>query len=176
MAALVVGLRLPLPASAQAQADNQRAGQAQKLPADEQRFMKSMGEANLAEVETGKLAETRGQEQKVKEFGAMMVRDHTRSLQQLQTLATRKGVELPGSPGPRHAKAAKAVKALAESRGEDFDRRYSIMAAADHKDTLALLKKVQGSAKDEDLRNLANEMIPVVAGHLAEAQKLLSGK
>lgn len=171
MAALVVGLGLPLPASAQA--DSQRAGQAQKLSADEQRFMKSMGEANLAEVETGKLAETMGQEQKVKEFGAMMVRDHTRSLQQLQTLATRKGVELPGSPGPRHAKAAKA---LAESRGEDFDRRYSIMAAADHKDTLALLKKVQGSAKDEDLRNLANEMIPVVAGHLAEAQKLLSGK
>ena len=46
------------------------------------------------------------------------------------------------------------------------------VAGARHMDQVALLKKVQANAKDEDLRKLAGEMVPVVSGHLEHARKL----
>lgn len=169
MATLLASAAAP-PVHAQAAKQAQAGSQAQsKLAAADQQFMKTLGAGNLAEIETGKLAETKAGSSDIKSFGAQMVEDHGKALKDLQTLATSKGVDLPAGPDAKHASAAKS---LAAASGQDFDRRYASMAVTDHEETLALLKKVQANAKDEDLRKLAGEMVPVVSGHLEHARKL----
>lgn len=156
------------PAPVQAQAASPGSSQDKPAAADQQ-FMKDLGEGNLAEVETGKLAQQKGSKEDVKSFGAMMVKDHTESLQKLQALASRKGVQLPKEPDAKHAAAAKSLQAM---NGDSFDKRYASMAVSDHEQTLALLKKVEQGAKDADLRKYAADTTPVVSRHLEHAQKL----
>ena len=154
-----------------AQGASPRAAKGQVATADQQ-WMKDLGEGNVAEIETGKLAQQKGASAEVKRFGAMMVEDHAKTLKQMQALASRKGVELPRAPNAKHAAAAKSLEAL---RDDAFDKRYAAMAVSDHQETLALLKKVQQGAKDEELRSFAAETVPVVSHHLAEAQRLSGG-
>jgi len=170
LAAAVLAAAALLPPLADAQSPAQDA--ASRAPAADQQWMKDIGEGNVAEIETGKLAQQKGSSADVKHFGAMMVEDHGKALKQLQALAMRKGVQLPREPNAKHASAAKALQSL---RGDAFDKQYASMAVSDHQETLALLKKVQQGAKDEDLRSFAGETIPVVSRHLAEAQKLPGG-
>ena len=156
------------PASVHAQAAPQGSNQAKPAAADQQ-FMKDLGEGNLAEVETGKLAQQKGSKEDVKAFGSMMVKDHTQALQELQALASRKDVQLPKEPNAKHAAAAKSLQAM---NGDSFDKRYAAMAVSDHEETLALLKKVEQGAKDPDLRKYAADTTKVVSRHLEHAQKL----
>ena len=41
-------------------------------------FYKALAEGGIAEVEAGKLAQERGADSRVRDFGAMMVKDHSR--------------------------------------------------------------------------------------------------
>jgi putative membrane protein len=139
----------------------------------DQRMMKDIAQANIAEIETGKLAQEKASKEEVRKFGQTMVDDHTKALGELQELASKKGVELPTEPDARHKAAATALKALS---GDAFDKRYMSMAGvSDHKKTHEELQKVQRSANDPDLKAYAAKTLPVVHGHLTTAQEI-SGK
>ena len=49
-------------------------------------------QGGMTEVEAGKLAQEKGASQDVKDFGAMMVKDHTQNNEDLMALAQTKGV------------------------------------------------------------------------------------
>lgn len=49
-------------------------------------------EANTADIETGRLAKERGQSKEVRDFGAMLERDHTKVRQMGRDLAKKLGV------------------------------------------------------------------------------------
>jgi putative membrane protein len=51
-------------------------------------FYKALAEGGVAEVADGKLAETRAADPKIKDFAAMMVKDHSAANQELKALAT----------------------------------------------------------------------------------------
>jgi predicted outer membrane protein len=61
-------------------------------------FYKKAAEGGLAEVELGKLAQEKSPTQSVKDFGAMMVKDHSAANQKLETVASGKNIKLPTSP------------------------------------------------------------------------------
>lgn len=61
-------------------------------------FFKNATQAGIAEVEAGKMAETQCTSAAVKEFAAMMVKDHSAANAKLQKIAMSKGVELPTEP------------------------------------------------------------------------------
>ena len=155
--------------AAPAQRSSSSTHEAPPPSASDQQFMKDLAEGNKAEIETGKLAQKSAASEDVKAFGTMMVDDHTRALQQLETLASHKGVQLPKSPNAKQASAAKSLQSL---KGDSFDKRYATMAVSDHEETLALLKKVEQNAKDADLRKFAADTTPVVSRHLDHAKKL----
>lgn len=167
-----------LPAAAQSaasrgdQAGEARSGAASQTAKADERMMKNLAQANLAEIETGKLAQQKAAKDDVKKFGQTMVDDHTKSLGELQELASKKGVELPTEPDTKHKATATALKAL---DGDAFDKRYMSMAGvSDHKKTHEMLQKVQREAKDPDLKAYAAKTLPVVHGHLTMAQQLTS--
>jgi len=60
-------------------------------------FYKHAAEGGIAEVEAGNLAQQKATNPKIKDFGAMMVKDHTAANNKLKALADSKGVSLPGN-------------------------------------------------------------------------------
>ncbi|MEC4718838.1 DUF4142 domain-containing protein [Noviherbaspirillum sp. CPCC 100848] len=135
----------------------------------DQRMMKNLAEANFAEIETGKLALQKSQNDQVKAYAQKMIDDHTQAQKELEQLAQQKGVTLPTETDMKHKAAAKALSAL---EGEKFDKMYmNQVGVRDHKNTHQLLTKAQKDAKDPDLKALAAKMTPTVDGHLTMAQE-----
>lgn len=134
----------------------------------DQRMMKNLAEANFAEIETGKLALQKSQNDQVKAFAQKMIDDHTQAQKELEQLAQQKGVTLPTETDMKHKAAAKALSAL---EGEKFDKMYmNQVGVRDHKNTHQLLTKAQKDAKDPDLKALAAKTAPIVNNHLTMAQ------
>lgn len=141
-----------------------------KLDRSDAALLKDIAQANIAEVETGKLAIERSTRPEIKKFAQMMVDDHSKGLAEVKTLASASGTELPDGPDAKHKAVMIEFKAL---RGDTFDSRYVKQAGVgDHEATEKLLKKTQAEAKDADLRALAAKMLPIVQSHLQHAQSL----
>ena len=60
--------------------------------ADQTNFLAEAIRGNVAEVKLGQLAAERGQSQQVREYGDMLRKDHTQSLQKASNLANEIGV------------------------------------------------------------------------------------
>lgn len=143
---------------------------ADKLASADASMLKSIAEANIAEIETGKIALEKSSNGDIKKFAQMMVDDHSTGLADAKTLASAKDMELPDSPNVKHRAVAMELKALS---GNTFDSRYVKHAGVgDHEATEKLLKKTQADAKDADLKALATKMLPVVQGHLRHAREM----
>ena len=136
------------------------------------KFMTDLAHGNIAEIEAGKMALEKSQNDIVKKFAQQMVDDHTAALTELQTMAQAKGVKLPEDVGPKHKAMAAALKAAS---GNTFDKQYMKGAGvADHKQTIALLKNIQTNGKDAELKAMATKKLPTVQGHLKMAQQGLT--
>ena len=132
-------------------------------------FYKDAAEAGIAEVEAGKLASAQGTSQDVKDFAAMMVKDHTAANEKLKGIAMAKGVKLPTEPGVKH----KAMKKMLEMKsGESFDKSYIEGQIKDHKDTAELLQKEIDSGQDAEAKAFASETLPKVKMHLEKIQQI----
>ena len=101
-------------------------------------FFKKAAEAGMAEVEAGKLAQEKGTSQAVKDFGAMMVKDHSEANAKLTKIAVAKDVELPKGPGMMSMAREKKTEMKS---GESFDKDYIRGQIKAHKDTVELLQK-----------------------------------
>src|SRR6202035_1256356 len=60
-------------------------------------FYKHAAEGGIAEVELGSLAQQKSSNQSVKDFGAMMVKDHSAANDKLKAVAASKNISLPTS-------------------------------------------------------------------------------
>ena len=145
-----------------------------KLTAADRKAIMDMAMSNMAEVEMGKMAQTKSQNAEVKAFAQKMVDDHGKALAEVQTLAQSKGVTLPTELDAKHkALAAKLDKA----NGTAFDKAYTKQGGvAAHKETLAKLQKASKAAKDADVKGQVDKTIPVVQEHLKHAEQVAGGK
>lgn len=149
-------------------------GSGAALSKADQKAMMDMAIANMAEVETGKLALSKSQNADVKTFAQQMIDDHGKALSELQALAQQKGVTLPTELDAKH----KAMSAKLEKlSGDAFDKEYMKQAGLnDHKATHTKLQKISKSAKDPDVKGAATKTLPVVEQHLKSAQQMTSAK
>src|SRR3569833_4717486 len=109
---------------------------AEKNP--DQDFYKHAAESGIAEVEAGKLAESKGSSAAVKDFGAMMVKDHTEANEKLKSIASTENVDLPSTSGAKHMATKAKLEVLT---GDSFDKSYIKGQIAAHQQPVALLKK-----------------------------------
>lgn len=147
---------------------------AAKLTAADRKAIMDMAMSNMAEVEMGKLAQSKSQNAEVKAFATKMVDDHGKALTEVQTLAQSKGVTLPTELDAKHkAMSAKLEKAT----GDAFDKAYVKQGGVGaHKETLTKLQAASKGAKDADVKGQVDKMIPVVQEHLKHAEQLAQGK
>ena len=141
-----------------------------KLSSGDRKMIMTMVQSNLAEIEMGRMAQSKSQSDQVKNFAQQMIDDHTKALTDVQQLAQARGMTLPSDLDRTHR--AKADK-LAALSGEAFDRAYMAQAGvADHKKNHSQLRAAQSRARDPEVKALAARTLPIVDQLLNSAQQL----
>jgi putative membrane protein len=132
-------------------------------------FILAAAQGGMTEVKLGELAATNGMRDDVKEFGQMMVKDHTAINDDLKALAAQKGVTLPDSLDAKHQGMVDKMAALT---GSEFDDAYiKGMIKAHQKDARAF-KAESAATQDADIKSFLDKSIPVVEAHLQHVKAL----
>ena len=132
-------------------------------------FMKSAAEGGMSEVELGQLAQQKASNPAVKDFGAMMVKDHTAANDKLKALAASEQVTLPDSPSLMQ-KASKAK--LNMLSGDSFDKSYVKGMIDDHKEDIKEFQNEISEGKDPQARAFASATLPTLQMHLQKIQSI----
>jgi putative membrane protein len=132
--------------------------------------------ANTVDIETGKLAAKRGHSNEVRQFGAMLARDHEMVRQQGRDLAKKLGVTPTPPAGDQSARdQAAVIRRLRGLRGAEFDRAFLQREVQFHKDVIAAIETTLLPAiKNEELRALVVKVAPAFQAHLAMAENFLT--
>ena len=135
----------------------------------ENNFWVEAAAGGLAEVELGKLTTDHAGSAEVKDFGQMMVADHTAANNELKPIAQQKDIALPTSLDPAHQTIHDR---LAGMSGDAFDREFLEVMVDDHQKAVELFQKQEQSASDPDARSFASKTLPVIERHLQAAKSI----
>lgn len=166
LAAALASPALPAPAAAQG------AKPAPEL--DDATIVAIFDAANTADIETGNLAAQRGASKEVRDFGAMLARDHDAVRKLGRDLATKLGVT-PTPPADDKAARdhAAAMKKLRTLRGAQFDRAFLQHEIAFHAAVIEAVKTTLLPAIDNaELRALVVKVAPAFEAHRVAAANL----
>ncbi|MBC7893163.1 MAG: DUF4142 domain-containing protein [Sphingobacteriaceae bacterium] len=136
---------------------------------DDHEFIVQAASGGMLEVELGKMAQEKGQNQRVKDFGAMLVKDHSAANDELKALAGAKGVVLPATLGDDHQKL---VDELGQLSGAEFDKRFAEIMEKDHDKDLKEFKEIADDGKDADLKAFAAKTLPTLQQHHDEVKAI----
>jgi len=144
------------------------------LSKSDQNIMREIAQANLAEIEAGKIALSQSKNDQVRNFAQKMIDDHQQAQKDLEQLAQAKGVTLPTEPDKKHQAMAKKLSAL---EGDKFDKQYMKQGGLnDHRNTHRLVERAQKRASDPELKELAASLEPIISQHLTMARDVTSAK
>lgn len=132
-------------------------------------FYKKAAEAGIFEIDAGNQASQKASGQPVKDFGAMMVKDHTAAAEQLKSLAASKNISLPttASVGQMAQKAKLDVLT-----GDTYDKSYIHSQIKAHMQAVALFKKESAAGQDADAKAFATSTLPTLRAHLKQAKAI----
>jgi putative membrane protein len=133
------------------------------------KFAVEAASGGMAEVELGKLAQSKAKDQKVKDFGAMMVKDHSKANDKMMAIAKSKGITLPITLSKDEQKL---MDDLNSRSGSNFDKAYVQAMIDDHKEDVKAFEIAIPKLKDADLKTFATETLPVLKMHLESIQKV----
>ena len=139
---------------------------------DDSKFVVTAASGGMMEVEAGQMAQQKGVSQRVKNFGAMMVRDHTQANNELKALAATKNIAVPTGLSEQHQKH---INELREKSGKEFDAAYMSMMVDDHKEDVSLFESTSNKGNDADLKAFAAKTLPILRTHLDSAQAVNDG-
>jgi putative membrane protein len=132
-------------------------------------------EANTADIETGELASKMGSTKAIRDFGAMLARDHKNVRQQGRDLAKKLGVT-PTPPKPDEGMAAHeaAMKKLRALKGAEFDKAFLQHEVGYHDAVIAAVTKTLLPAiQNAELKQLVTVVAPAFVAHRDAAKNML---
>lgn len=131
--------------------------------------------SNLGEIRAARVARARATDPGVRDFAAMMERDHSRLDERGAEMAQQWGL-VPAMPRNQLRDVEESELGVLNApgvSGSDFDRRYIATQVLDHERTLAIIDAALSRARRPELRSvLQNEVRPPVAQHLQAALAL----
>ncbi|RDV13849.1 DUF4142 domain-containing protein [Pontibacter diazotrophicus] len=136
---------------------------------DQSEFMTQAASSNMLEIEAGQLAQQKGQNQAVKDFGQMMVTDHTQATEQLQSIASQKNITLPDSMSQEHMDQ---LQSLRDKNGAEFDQEYADLMVSSHEEAISLFEDASEDLEDPDVKNFATTTLPKLREHHQQANQL----
>lgn len=147
---------------------SQNPAQSQNQSPDQKFVMEAAG-GGMLEVKLGELAEKQASSPEVKDFGKMMIRDHSAVNDELKALAQKKGIKVPPTMGKA---MQQQYDSLARMQGEKFDMLYMNMMLASHEQTIGLFQTESNKGQDAELKKWADSKVPALKHHLEMAERL----
>jgi putative membrane protein len=165
---MAIALMLPC-GVAFAQANTGKTDQAQNRTRIDDQFAKEAASGGMAEVKLGQLAQEKGTNDAVKNFGSRMVNDHSKAADELKAAATRSNINLPSK---LNAKDEATYNRLSRMSGTAFDREYAKAMVTDHTQDVAEFRKEAIDGQDASIRNFASQTLPTLQEHLKQAREM----
>ena len=131
----------------------------------------SLHQADQKEIQAGRIAQKDGQSKAVKDYGKMLVKDHTAADDKVAALAQEQSVDLVAAtpaPGPNDMGTM--------ATGPDFDKKFAQEMLDDHRKAIAALTAALNSTADPQLRKLLTDLLPTLEKHAAAAQKIVDAE
>jgi putative membrane protein len=139
-----------------------------KTSADEN-FAKKAAQGGMAEVKLGQLAEERGSNPSVKNFGRRMVQDHSKANDELKSATSKESIPLPNELD----KSDQATyDRLSKLSGDAFDRAYARDMVRDHSKDVSEFQKEAKNGRDDAIKNFAAQTLPTLQNHLDQARQM----
>lgn len=151
--------------------DENAADNTATAPSATQTFANTAGSSDHYEVEAGKLAESKATTQGLKDFGKMMVTDHTKTTANLKAIGAKLTPALVPDPQLNVQQEAD-LAALRAASGADFDAKYKAQQIAGHEAALALMKDYAANGDVPEVRKFASDTQKIVEMHLAKIKAL----
>lgn len=133
-------------------------------PMTGQQFADTAAASDMFELESSKLAQQKATAGPVKEFAAMMIKDHTTSTAKLKAAAAKADPAITPKP-VMNAEQTANLEALRAASGAEFDALYKQQQMMAHQKALAALQGYAASGDVPSLKTFASETAPVVEAH-----------
>jgi putative membrane protein len=136
-----------------------------------QDFVTLAAQSDMLEIESSKLALTKSDNAKTKQFADKMIKDHTATSNELKALVSGGKVpaNLPATLDKTHQ--AKLDK-LNKLNGRDFTKEYDDMQVSAHKDAVSMFERYSKEGDSAELKAFAAKHLPHLQEHLKMAQAL----
>jgi putative membrane protein len=136
-------------------------------------FYKKAAEGGIAEVQLGQLAQDKASAASVKEFGGMMITDHSAANEKLKAIAVKKGIQLPTSPSMGQMADKTKLEVLS---GNTFDKSYIKGMVEDHEDDIKEFQTEAASGQDPDAKAFAAATLPTLKKHLKKIRAIAAAQ
>jgi putative membrane protein len=127
-----------------------------------QGFVDQAASAGMLEVQSSKLALTKGVDQKVRGFAQRMIDDHQKAGDELKQLASRKGWTVKPTLASDDQKLYDKLEGYT---GEEFSHQYAKLQVKAHDDAVALFTRGSRDLQDPDLKQFAQKYLPTLQEH-----------
>ena len=127
------------------------------LSSADKAFIKDAAKGGMMEVAMGRVAEKNATDSDVKNFGARMVKDHSKANENLKAIAKEENVEWPTEK---------------EAGKWKSDKSYMDAMVKDHEADLAAFEKKAKNGSDPDVKNFASKTAETVRKHLEMAKEI----
>jgi len=131
--------------------------------------------ANTSDIETGELGAKMGSTQAIRDFGAMLARDHKQVRQQSRDLAKKLGVvPTPPKDDDGMKQHAAVMKKLMSLKGAEFDKAFLQNEVGYHEAVIgAVTNTLLPAIKNPELKNLVVTVAPAFGAHRDAAKNML---
>ncbi len=137
-------------------------------------FVKQVAISDMFEIESNKLGEQKGNAAE-KSFASQMVKDHTKTSNELKELVSSGKVkaELPAALDSAHQSKLDKLKS---KTGKDFSSDFDSMQEEAHEDAVSLFERYSKGGDNAELKNWAGKTLPALKHHLEMAKALSKSK
>jgi putative membrane protein len=133
-------------------------------------FILNASEANLAEIELGKLAVMKSSTPSVQSYGNMMATEHQTALDELDAIADDKDADLMNTLNAKHQEIKQKLTTMT---GYAFDTAYMHSQIKDHETAMSLFQAEVSAGKDQVLKNYTSKYLPHIEMHHHKADSIV---
>ncbi len=131
-------------------------------------FLVAAAEMDLMEIQLGKLAQ-RSANADVKAHGKMMEDEHTKSSNELKTLAASKNISIPAA---LTEDGMDKYNKLSDKQAEDFDDAYLDMMIDNHEKAINKFERNVDRTEDAEIKSWATKTLGTLRMHLEHTRAL----
>ena len=136
---------------------NSNKATASTLSSADKAFIKDAAKGGMMEVAMGRVAEKNASNNEVKNFGARMVKDHSKANEELKAIAKEENVEWPAEK---------------EAGKWKSDKDYMDAMVKDHEKDLAEFEKEAKNGSNPNVKSFADKTAKTVREHLEMAKEI----